>query len=115
MNNTAIYLAIAEIEGFTLNKRSNGESTYLAFDGDCPLGNAYRNMPFSFDKNNPTVDPAVVDALCYRLMLKHDIQLGKNNRGDYVAKYTHCQGEEDADPNKAILLAIIAKSEKEVS
>lgn len=49
------------------------------------------------------------DRLAYRLMLKHDIKLGHNSDGNYVGMFSHCRGEEDADPNKAICKAIISK------
>lgn len=50
------------------------------------------------------------DRLAYRLMLKHDIKLSRNSDGNYVGMFSHCSGEEDIDPNKAICKAIISKS-----
>ena len=57
----------------------------------------------------PLLNPLIDDGMCFRLMLKHDIKLSRNRDKEYVAMYSHCRGEDDESPNKAVCLAIIEK------
>ena len=78
----------------------------------CDLGKHDGLIPInSKGKFLTCFNPITNDALCYRLMLKHGIKVSKNNAGLYVAMHSHCRGEEDENPNKAICLAIIAANE----
>jgi len=59
----------------------------------------------TWHKFNPLTDKA----LCWDLMLKHDIKLSRNGKNEYVGMWSHCRGEDHSDPQMAICLAIIEK------
>lgn len=88
---------IAEIEGYKTSVTDNKQGIWASF---------YKNDCYGWF--NPLID----DALCFQLMLKHDIRLLNNSedgKNKYVAMWSHCRGEDDESPHKAICLAIIEK------
>lgn len=57
----------------------------------------------------PLENPLEDKALCWDLMLKHEIKLSRNGKNEYVGMWSHCRGEDHCDPQMAICLAIIEK------
>lgn len=109
LSNVEINILVALIEGH--NVISDSISHNLI---PCHL-NGERTFPYKAisDGKSLTLFSAIEDdRLTYRLMLKHNIKISSNNKGYYVAMFSSCKGEEDADPNKAICKAIISKAIK---
>ena len=100
-----ICIKVAEIEGH--NVTSDGISRNLI---PCDLARHGSYLPVKSEGKSLTwFNPILNDALCYRLMLKYNIKVSTNREGICVAMFSHCQGEEHENPNKAVCLAIIAK------
>ena len=108
MTDLEICKAIAKIEG--LSKKEAAHYKKVVNGAGICIG---------FKPYNPLTD----DALCFRLMVKHGLELSPLYRGDWCAShidrydyeecpvYGNAQGV-DENPNKAICLAIIAKHEE---
>lgn len=102
MNKLSLYSRIAEIEKI-------GFLVLTATDDPFVLSFA----------NQKKFDPVMDDALCHRLMIKHDIVLKKIQDGDlgYSATFVNLALNEvgvvySHNPNEAICLAIEKKHEK---
>ncbi|MBE8233123.1 MAG: hypothetical protein HAW67_05250 [Endozoicomonadaceae bacterium] len=107
----ALCIRVAEIEGHKVVSDSVTDNLV-----PCDLGKHDNLIPVNCEGKYLTqFNPIINDALCYRLMLKYDIKLSKNRDGQYVAMYSHCRGEENINPNKAICLAIISANKAKIN
>ena len=59
------------------------------------------------DKLTDVYNPLTDKALCFDLMVKHDIWLSSVRSNKFLATYSLCRGIECQNPQRAICLAII--------
>ena len=90
-----ICVRIAEIEGITYHFE-------IGDTNDCYIYSEQLNKEF-----NPIAKTETGKALCFDLMVKHDIKLSRNRSGEFVAMNNQYLIKVTQDPQVAICLAII--------
>lgn len=96
MNDLEICKCIAEIEKINMY-----ETEYAIYNMDDLVNDGQCRLPAIY---NPLTD----DALCFKLMVKHNVIFAKGDLGGkFITQIKPFDHQADSSPNKAICLAII--------